>query len=246
MGPFSPPALPPVTAEYTSALQTAGAATAPQQSAYRLFRASDGKTRVDTGNLSVIHDPAAGKTIVLDHVKKTAQIAPSVPQAPQMPGMPQMPQMPGMPAMPGAPQMPAMHVQDLGKSFMQGQQVEGKRYTIAPPAMPQMPGAPSAPQAPQLPGMPKPPQIPGAPKLPAMPAKPAMPSTAEVWTSPQLQLPMASKVNGSFGQQTAVCQKAIPGEPNPAVFQIPPDYKQLLPKPPSFPKAPSVPKLPGM
>jgi len=246
LGPLSKPSIPPVTAEYTTAFQPAGAASAPQQSAYRLFRASDGKTRVDTGNLSVIHDPTARKTIVLDHLKKQAQITPSVPQSPQVPGTPQMPQVPGMPAMPGGPQMPPVHVQDLGKTFMQGQQVEGKRYTLSPPAMPQTPGMPQAPGMPKAPGMQ---QMPGMPKLPQMPAKPAMPSTAEVWTSPQLQLPMAIKVNGSFGQQTAVCQKAIPGEPHPAVFQIPPDYKQVLPKPPKLPgmpQPPSAPKLPGM
>jgi hypothetical protein len=250
VGPFSKPSIPPVTAEYATALQTAGAASAPQQSAYRLFRASDGKTRVDTGNMSVIHDPAAGKTIVLDHLKKQAQITPAVPQAPSLGGLPPMQQVPGMPAIPGAPQMPAVQVQDLGKTFMQGQQVEGKRYTIAPPALPkppQMPGMPTPPQAPgmpQVPGgagaLPKLPKIPG---MPSTPPKPPMPSTAEVWTSPQLQLPMASKINGGFGQQTSICQKATPGEPHPAVFQIPQDYKQLLPKPP---KLPSAPKLPGM
>ena len=94
MGPFAKPAAPPAMAEYVSTLQPAGAAASapPQQTAYRLFRSSDGKTRVDTGNTSVINDPAAGKTIVLDHLKKTAQITPSLPQAPPIPGMPQMPQ----------------------------------------------------------------------------------------------------------------------------------------------------------
>jgi len=244
-------------AEYVSTLQPAGAAASapPQQTAYRLFRSSDGKTRVDTGNTSVINDPAAGKTIVLDHLKKTAQITPSLPQAPPIPGMPQMPQMPGMPAAPGMPQVPQIHMQDLGKSFMQGQEVEGKRYTIQPPAMPPMPQmpqmakppVPAMPQMPQAPGMPKP------PAMPQMPPKPPLPTTAEVWTSPKLQLPMASQINGAFGQQTSICQKAVPGEPNPAIFQAPPDYKQILPAPPKLagiPKPPipgvTPPKLPGM
>jgi homeobox protein ESX1 len=147
-----------------------------------------------------------------------------------------MPQIPGMPAMPAAPQMPTMHVEDLGKNMMQGHEVEGKRYTIQPPAMPQMP---QAPQMPLKPGIPQPPQ---------MPPKPQVPATAEVWTSPSLQLPMATRLNGSFGQQTTICRNAMPGEPNPAVFQIPHDYKQLLPpapKPPATPQAPALPKFPG-
>jgi hypothetical protein len=199
-------------AEYVSTLQPAAAASgSPKQTAYRLFRSSDGKTRVDTGNTSVIHDPSAGKSIVLDHVKKEAQISAAPP--PQVPGMPSMPQLPGMPSMPQAPQPPSVHVQDLGKSLMQGREVEGKRYTIQPPAIPQMP---------KMPGMPKPPQMPQAPQPP---------TTAEVWTNPQLQLPMATRLNGPFGQQTSICQNAVPGEPHPAVFQIPQDYKQILPKP---------------
>lgn len=224
MGPFSKPVLPPATAEYVSALQPPGGAGQPQSTAYRFFRASDGKTRIDTGGMSVIHDPGAARTITLDHAKKEAHIAAAAPQPPAMPGMPQMP---GMPAVPGTPQSPAVQVQDLGKSVVQGQQVEGKRYTIQPPPTPQMPQAPGKPA---LPGMPQ------APAKPQLPPKPQAPITADVWTSPQLQLPMASRANGSFGQQTTICQKAVPGEPNPAVFQIPQDYKQVLPAPPKPPR----------
>ena len=219
-----------------------GAATpgqAPAQTAYRLSRASDGKTRVDSGNMSVISLPAAQKTIVLDHLKKQALITPSAPPQPQIPQMPQMPQMPALPGLPGAPPPPAVHVQDLGKSFLQGQEVEGKRYIIQPPAQPAPPQMPGMPKLPQVPGMPKPPaagmpQLPGMPK-PPLPAMPQTPTVAEVWSSSQLKLPMATRVNGSFGQQTAICQRAIPGEPHPAAFQIPADYKQILPPPPKLP-----------
>jgi hypothetical protein len=228
VGPFSRPGMPPAMAEYVSTLQPNGAGPQPPPTAYRLFRASDGKTRVDTGNLSVIHDPGAAKTIVLDHARKEAHIAPAGPNAPALPGMPQVP---GMPAMPGAPQPAAMHVQDLGMSAMHGEEVQGKRYFIQPPAPPQMPQPPAAPQTP---GMPQ------KPKLPQLPPKPPTPVSAEVWTSPKLQLPMASRVNGSFGQQTTMCQKAVPGEPNPAVFQIPHDYKQVLPAPGKLPNRPAV------
>jgi len=195
----------PATAEYMSTLQPSAAGT-PKQTAYRLFRSSDGKTRVDTGSVSVIHDPTVGRSILLDHVKKEARV--SAPAPPQIPGMPAMPQMPGMPPMPAGPQVPPVHVQDLGKALLQGRQVEGKRYTIQPPAMPAMP------------------QLPQLPKLPKIPQQP---STAEVWTDPHLQLPMATRLNGPFGQQTSICQNAVPGEPHPAIFQIPHDYKQVLP-----------------
>lgn len=63
---------------------------------------------------------------------------------------------------------------------------------------------------------------------------------AEVWNSAAMGLPMLTKMNGGFGQITQVCHGAIPGEPNPAAFQIPPDYKVIElspPKPPSIPGA---------
>jgi hypothetical protein len=83
-----------------------------------------------------------------------------------------------------------------------------------------------------MPGMPGPPQLASVPKIPP---KPQMPATAEVWTSSKLQLPMATRINGSFGQQTAVCQKATAGEPHPSVFEIPSNYKQSFPVPPKPP-----------
>lgn len=218
-------------AEYVSTLQPHGAPSQPPPTAYRLFRASDGKTRVDTGDMSVIHDPGAAKTIVLDHAKQEAHISAAAPGPPSLPGMPQLP---GVPSLPGAPQAPAVHVQDLGKAMMQGQQVEGKRYSIQPPPMPQPPQMPAVPPVPGMPQM---------PPRPPLPPKPQAPTMAEVWSSPQLQLPMATRINGSFGQQTTMCQRALPGEPNPAVFQIPANYKQVLP---AAPKAPALPKVPGI
>jgi hypothetical protein len=154
--------MPPATAEYTSALQSSKPGAPPVQSAYRISRASDGKTRVDSGSTSVISNPAAGHSIVLDHLKKTALVTPTPPPAPQ-PAAPQMPQA-GPPAFPGAaPQPPGIQSQDLGKSVLQGHEVEGKRYVIQPPAPPKMTGMP---KAPQMPGMPKPPQMPGMPPAP--------------------------------------------------------------------------------
>lgn len=254
----------------------------PVQSAFRFTRATDGKTRVDSGNMSVISNPAAGQTILLDHVKKTANIQPAPPPVPQMPGMPQMPQF-APPGLPSAPKPPNMQVQDLGKSVLQGHEVEGKRFVFQPPpppkmpAMPKPPQMPGMPQPPQVPGMPPPPQVPGMPQppqmagmpkvpgapqppgmppapqapqmpqapgappvppAPGMPPAPQMPTVAELWTSTSMRVPMLTKMSGAFGQLTQVCQRAVPGEPHPAAFQIPPDYKVIMPpqpKPPTLP-----------
>ena len=265
VSPKPPDFAPPVTAEYTSAVQPPKPGAQPVQSAFRFSRATDGKTRVDSGNLSVISNPAAGQTIVLDHVKKTATIQAAPPPAPQAPGLPQTPQSPHLGA-PAAPTAPSMQMQDLGKSVFKGHEVEGKRYVIQPPPPPQMPGMPKAPQlpgmpkAPQMPGMkapqmagapapPKAPGVPGAPPppTPAIPAKPQSPTTVEAWTSMSMRLPMATRMTGSFGQMTQMCHAATPGEPHPSAFQIPPGYKVIQPKPlhmPAAPKPPAPPALP--
>lgn len=221
---------------------------------------------MDSGNTSVISNPAAGQTILLDHIQKTATIQPLISAAPSPPGMPPMPHL----SVPGLAPPPPAQVQDLGKAVLQGLEVEGKRYIIQPPAMPnipappkpptfQAPGMPQAPGAPQAPGMPQlqgmpqmpgMPKMPGAPPLPGMPGAPGAPGTpsapnppqgptlAEVWTSTSTRLPMLTKMTGGFGQITQVCQGVTHGEPHPAAFQIPPDYKVIQlapPKPPALP-----------
>jgi len=221
----------------------------------------------------MISIPAAGQNILLDHVKKTAKIQPAPPPAPQMPGMPQMPQF-APPGLPSAPKPPNVQVQDLGKSVLQGLEVEGKRFQFPPPPLPKMPAKPALPQMPgmpqppQMPGMPQPPQMPGKPQapgappppgmpqapqappmpqapgapplpaLPGMPPPPQVPTVAELWTSTSMRIPMLTKMSGGFGQLTQVCQRATPGEPHPAAFQIPPDYKVIVPQPPKPPSLP--------
>ncbi|KAA6460989.1 hypothetical protein DYQ86_12000 [Acidobacteria bacterium AB60] len=230
-----PNSFPPVTAEFTGEVQRAEAGAAAAQSAYRLTRAADGNTRLDSGETSVISNPAAGHSVVLNHAAKTAIVQPHPPALPAVPGMPVMPSAPGGAAL--------ATVQDLGKSVFQGTPVEGKRYVFQPPAMPAPPAAPKAPALPKTPDAPKPPagmapgsQPPGAPAAQAAalaPPAPPTPTVAEVWTSPKLGLPMFTKMNGGFGQITHVCQSATPGEPHPAAFQIPPDYKVMQPEPPT-------------
>jgi hypothetical protein len=219
--------------------QTAVPGAAPQQAPSRVFRSQDGKMRVDAGTMSVITDPAKDHTVVLDHVKKIAHIAPKeVP--PPVPGMPGLPQMPPM----EAPKPQQMSMQDLGKGMIEGHEVEGKRYIIQPPEKPKLPEMPAVPKPPALakPGMPAPPEAPQAPP------PPPMPTVAEIWTSTSLKTPVLTKVKGDFGEQITHC-KPTGQEPPPAAFEIPQDYKKVLPpmpKPPAPPPMPAAPKPPSL
>ena len=176
--------------------------TKPLQSASRMTRSSDGKVRVDTGNTSLIHNPKEMQAILLDHVTKEARIVPMQAAPPQF-GMPAL----GAPATPSLPSPAAapMKVHDLGKSFIEGHEVDGKRYIIQPPALPQTPAKPG------------------------LPAPPAAPTTVDVWTSSKLGLPVMTQVTGPFGQQTCLCKAAPAAEPHPGLFQIPPGYTPVMP-----------------
>src|ERR1700730_17317695 len=76
--PQTPPPAPPSCSECASKTQPAGGGQ-PSQSASRMWRSGDGKTRIDTPTTSVISDPASQHTIVLDHVKKEATVIPMPP-----------------------------------------------------------------------------------------------------------------------------------------------------------------------
>ena len=188
----------------------------PQQSPSKLFRSADGKIRVDSGNISVITDPATQKTIMLDHLKKEASLFSA--QPPKMPAgaLPNV-AMPGLAMNP--PASPAK-VEELGKAMIEGHEVIGKRFTFQPPGAPQIPGAPQMPGAPQVPGAP---QAPGIPKLPL--------TTSEIWTSTKLQLPVLSRTRGSFGEQICHCKYTAGAEPHPSLFQVPAGYKTVIPPP---------------
>jgi len=229
---------------------------------------------VDSGKTSVISDPAAGQTILLDHAKKTAMIAPQ--PAPQIPGMPQMPHL-APPGMPAAPQPPAMQVQDLGKSVLQGHEVEGKRYVIPPPPKPKAPLMPSA-SAGQAPAMPKLRKRLGCPSFPRWRSAEAAKrssgawrgtaSSAGTWSTtpppaagapPARQLPPRRK-SGPAQYATAHADQdegklrpahpglpsRRPGEPHPAAFQIPPGYKVITPQRPKPPAMPKPPAVPNL
>jgi hypothetical protein len=213
----------------------------PTQSASRLWRSSDGKTRIDLPQTSVISDPAAQHTILLDHVKKEASIIPMAP-----PGAPPLPGMPSAPGAPAAPHPPSVQVQDLGKSMIEGHEVEGKRFTLPTPTPPKPP-LPAMPAA-KMPGL-KMPGVkmagaPAAPKPPAPPSAPKPPSVTELWTSVKLKTPVLTKVTTPAGELTTYCKPTLTAEHPPSVFQIPPDYKIKPPTPPAVPKPPAAPKLP--
>ncbi len=172
--------------------------------------------RIDAGNISVITDPKALQSIVLDHLTKEARI---LPMQPALPGAPPLGALPSFGAKaPAVPTTPAMAVQELGKQVIGGLEAEGKRYTIPPP-IPKLPATP----------MPKAPAAPGMPQQPALPKPGQMPTIAEVWTSTKLGLPVLTKMTGAFGQLTTACKAAPIAEPHPSLFQIPAGYKPVMP-----------------
>ena len=183
-----------------------------------MVRSSDGKLRFDSGDMSVITDPAKQQTIILDHLNKEARVCamPQVPAAQFSPG--------GVTAAAGSP-LRLVNVQDLGKSIIEGHEVVGKRYSFQPP---EAPGVPAVPQPPALPQV-------QAPQLPQSPL-----TTSEVWTSTKLQLPVLTKTTGSFGEQIRRCRYIESGEPAASLFQAPPDYQ-----PPATPAPPAPPNVPG-
>jgi hypothetical protein len=170
--------------------------------------------RIDTPSSSIISSPEDQKTILLDHLKKEATILP-MPAASGAPA-------PGGSKLPGgAPPPPAVQIQDLGKSMIEGHEVEGKRYVL-PAAQ-----KPSAPPMPQMPGSPKSPAVlksPALPKSPPLPKSP-QPTVTEVWVSTQLKTPVLTKITSALGSQTTYCKPTSTQEPHPSMFEIPPGYK---------------------
>jgi hypothetical protein len=185
-----------------------------------MWRSASGAMRLDTPTTSVISNPASQKTILLDHIKKEAMIIP-MPQAGAAPTSPGTSKTPGTSGTP-----PSLQVQDLGKSTIEGHEVEGQRFTLAPPQMPQAPPKPQTPQT----AMPKIPGLPASAAPPKLPTKPPMPTVTEVWTSVKLKVPVLTKMTSSAGEQTTYCKPTSSEEPHPSVFEIPPGYKLKSPK----------------
>lgn len=230
MAPPKPAPVPPVSAQCVSTLQPAGSAAPPQRLPYKFARASDGKTRIDLGSTSVITHPAAGKAIVLDHLKKEVRTIP-LPRGPAAQSALPHAARPGLPGAP--PPLPGMTVKNLGTKVIGGHQVQGKQYSLPLPAPPKPPALPKPPAAPPVPGAPPvqaspmlgaPPKPPGAPQLPK---RPPAPMVTEMWTSTQHHLPVLTKTTGSFGKQTCRCKNLAGGEPPASLFRVPPGYKPV-------------------
>ena len=232
--------LPPASAEYETALRGAPGKP-PRIQKWKMFRSSQGATHLDFGKKATITQPGGQQTIQLDHVKREARIVPAPPQGQKL----------AMPAAAGgAPGSPPpgqlLHVKDLGKQVIGGHPAEGKMFTFAPPkvpgaglpkpgTLPKLPGAPKIPgvQAPAL----KPPAPPAAPQAAAPQAPAVSPpkgqvQTLEVWTHATLKVPVLTKTSGIPGLQSHTCKSAQGGEPPASLFQIPPGYKLVPPKPP--------------
>lgn len=116
-------------AECLETTQGAQPGALPTESPLRRFRAADGKLRVDFGRMSLITNPATGERLLLDHLAREARIllgeAPNIPSGPSLPGAPGLPTPPGAPGLPNVP-----NVVSLGKSVINGLEVEGMRYVF--------------------------------------------------------------------------------------------------------------------
>src|SRR5262249_2694868 len=144
--------LPPASADCEATFQAPNGPPV-KQAVWKVQRSADGKQRFDYGDRSVITDPAAGKAMILDHIKKEA-IAVPIPQ-PKPLDVPNI-SVPGFQPPSATPPPTPIHVQDLGKKVIDGVEVEGRKYTLPlpqPPRMPQAPHTPGIPQA-QIPPLP--------------------------------------------------------------------------------------------
>ena len=195
----------------------------------KFFRDEDSRTRVEQGDTAVINDPIKGESYVLKMPEKIA--IPGKPAPPSMPAVPK-PELPKLelpkPEVPKfempqvkPPELP--EAADLGEKVINGMKVQGKRFT-----------------------MPKPPELPKPPEAPKPPAIPSPPAVAEVWTSPELKLPIqSSMVDPKSGAKSVTEMKNIkPGvKLDPSLFEVPKDFKIAPPvKPPAIPP----PKFPGV
>lgn len=248
MTPPKPPSLPAASTECTNTIQLAAPGSVPSQISYKMARSADGQTRVDYGATSVISNPATGVTLLLDHAKQEVRAIPTPPglTPPQLTS----PGLPGMPAPPTPPTAPGMQVKDLGTKMVQGVEVHGTQITLPPLTPPKPPAAPQVPGMPGAPAVPSAPAVPGAPAAPAIPKPPQVPMVAESWVSTKLQMPVLSRITGSFGQQMCHCKNTVAGAPPPTAFQVPPNYKQVglpsTPAPPGAPAPPAIPWAPAM
>ena len=222
--PPQPPPLPPLSAEFANALKLADPKASPpqMQQLSRLFRAADGKTRLDCGQNSVINLPGQKQTLLLDHARKEARVQPM----PTGLTAPPPPAIPGMPSPPKPPPLPTVNVKDLGKKIMDGHEVHGKEYTLSPPhvQLPHfpMPPLPAVPQA-HLPKM-------DAPKV-DVPKVDAPKVDIAKLGAPKLELSKLQSPKLDIPGFKAEAPKLPPAPAAPK----PPEVPAMLPVPPPLP-----------
>jgi hypothetical protein len=103
------------------------------------LRALDGRMRIDLGSISLINNPATQERILLNHLMMEARILLPSLAMPGIPGAPRIPAIPlaaaaGLALLAGGG---AATLIQLGKSLIQGLEVQGTRYIF-----PVIPGAP--------------------------------------------------------------------------------------------------------
>jgi len=96
-------------------------------SVIRRFRAADGRMRVDFGSFSILTDPASIERIVLDHVAMEARIL--LDAVPSIPGV-AIPNVPSVQAEFGVTIPSAPNLVALGKTIVDGLEVEGVRFVF--------------------------------------------------------------------------------------------------------------------
>jgi hypothetical protein len=231
MGPAPPASIKPTVADCVTTMKAADPEAPPQEFPSKVFRARDGKTRIDNGEQSVITDPGAKQSILLDHTAKEIRVIPFQPPPEPLPKPPEKPGGPETPAAGVAGFAKPVKVEDLGKKMIDGQEAEGKRFTYKPPKPPPPPKMPEA-APPGAPGV-KPPELKAPEAAPPEPPDPEV--ISEVWTSTKLNVPVLTKTTSPFGEQICKC-KYTEVEPPPTMFEIPAEYKKVEFPPPTPPQ----------
>jgi hypothetical protein len=266
------PPMPPAAAECVETVIGPYAGAIPTTNAINQFRGAAGQMRIDMGAISLITDPKTGERILLNHALLEARML-----APAVPG--------GLPAVPGAPPIPSMKMAlamglamlpsaaagpvQLGRSYIQGHEVEGMRYVF-----PTMPGAPVPPVSVweiwnsvklrlpvmtqttgsfgqstcrcQVTGVAPPPstfQIPPGYKVvqPPVPGVPSNPGAASLPNAPSL--PNVPSI--ATPSPPGIPSLQPPGVPNAPTLPSTPNLPSVssMPSPPSVPSIPSVPSV---
>jgi hypothetical protein len=127
--PPAPPSLPAACADCLQTTLPALAGMNPVQMALQQFRSAEGKIRINFGTTSLIINPLTQVRILLDHLVLTARILASAASPPGLPPPPSPSiELTGALSLAGE----AAKIEQLGKAFIEGLEVEGMRYLFPP------------------------------------------------------------------------------------------------------------------